>query len=71
MLRCASPFVVAAYAKVRLTPQGSRALPAELFTKPSYIEGFCDFLRERQELTVCISGIPGKPEHPQVPLKHK
>jgi hypothetical protein len=28
MLRCASPFVVAAYAKVRLTPQGSRALPA-------------------------------------------
>src|SRR4030065_1630494 len=28
MLRCASSFVVAAYAKVRLTPQGSRALPA-------------------------------------------
>jgi hypothetical protein len=23
------------------------------------------------ELPVCISGIPGKPEHLQVPLKHK
>jgi len=28
MLRCTSPFVIAAYAKVRLIPQGSRALPA-------------------------------------------
>src|SRR4030042_420203 len=35
MLRCASPFVIAAYVTVRLIPQGSRALPAELFTKPS------------------------------------
>jgi hypothetical protein len=43
MLRCASPFVVAAYAKVRLTPQGSRALPAELFTKPFQIQGFLIF----------------------------
>jgi hypothetical protein len=50
MLRCASPFVVAAYTKVRLTPQGSRALPAELFTKPPQIQGFWDFLRDRQTL---------------------
>jgi hypothetical protein len=35
MLRCASPFVIAAYDKVRLTPQDSRALPAAFFTKPS------------------------------------
>jgi hypothetical protein len=28
MLRCASSFVIAAYAKVRLIPQDSRALPA-------------------------------------------
>src|SRR4030043_1279622 len=45
MLRCASPFVVAAYAEVRLTPQGLRALPAELFTKPPLIQGFWYFLR--------------------------
>jgi len=31
MLRCASSFVVAAYAQVRLTPQDLRALPAGLF----------------------------------------
>jgi len=35
MLRRASSFVIAAYAKVRLTPQALRALPAELFPKPS------------------------------------
>jgi hypothetical protein len=28
MLRCASPFVIAAYATVRLIPQDLRALPA-------------------------------------------
>jgi hypothetical protein len=28
MLRCVSSFVIAAYVKVRLTPQDSRALPA-------------------------------------------
>jgi hypothetical protein len=27
-----------------LIPQCSRALPAELFTKPSNIQGICDFL---------------------------
>jgi hypothetical protein len=37
MLRCAASFVVAAYALVRLTPQDLRALPAELFTKPSLL----------------------------------
>jgi len=38
MQRCASPFVVAAYETVRLTPQESRALPLELFAKPSVVE---------------------------------
>jgi hypothetical protein len=36
MLRCAASFVIAAYEKVRLTPQNLRALPAELFTQPSF-----------------------------------
>ncbi|PIP07190.1 MAG: hypothetical protein COX51_07120 [Syntrophobacteraceae bacterium CG23_combo_of_CG06-09_8_20_14_all_50_8] len=43
MLRCASSFVIAAYEKVRLTPQDSRALPAELFTKPSNLACFLTF----------------------------
>jgi hypothetical protein len=43
MLRCASPFVIAAYAKVRLTPQGSHALPAAFFTKPSLYHTFKAF----------------------------
>ena len=43
MLCCASSFVVAAYAKVRLTPQESRALPLELFAKPSQMRRFTDF----------------------------
>jgi len=45
MLRCASFFVVAAYVKVRLTPQDLHALPAELFSKPSNLDNplnFCD-----------------------------
>jgi hypothetical protein len=33
-----SSFVVAAYDQVRLTPYDLRALPAELFTKPSIKE---------------------------------
>jgi hypothetical protein len=45
MLRCASSFVVAEYAKVRLAPQDSRALPAELFTQPSRLIFY--FLRMR------------------------
>jgi hypothetical protein len=39
MQRCASSFVIAAYAKVRLTPQDSRAWPA-------------DFLRSRPVFTI-------------------
>ena len=35
MPRYASSLVIAAYAKVRLIPQASRALPADFFTKPS------------------------------------
>jgi hypothetical protein len=34
MLRCASSFVIAAYAQVGLIPQALRALPLEHFTKP-------------------------------------
>jgi hypothetical protein len=48
MLRCASSFVVAAYVQVRLTPQDSCALPAELFTKPSNLNNytiFCEFIK--------------------------
>ena len=48
MLRCALSFVVAAYAQVHLTPQYSRALPAELFTKPSNLNNhmiFCELIR--------------------------
>ena len=40
MLRYASSFIVAAYVQVRLTPQGSRALPAELFAKPSNLDNY-------------------------------
>jgi len=43
MLRCASSFVIAAYVYVRLTPQDSRALPAELFTEPSNLACFSTF----------------------------
>jgi len=43
MLRCAASFVVAAYAQVRLTPHDLRALPAELFTKPSNLFSFWTF----------------------------
>jgi len=45
MRRCASSFVTAAYGKVRLIPQNSRALPLELFAKPPQIERFTHFLR--------------------------
>jgi hypothetical protein len=43
MLRCAASFVVAAYVKVRLTPQDLRDLPAELFTQPSLLADFSTF----------------------------
>ena len=46
MRRCASSFVTAAYETVRLVPQASRALPLELFTKPSRIGRITDFLKE-------------------------
>jgi hypothetical protein len=45
MLRCAASFVVAAYSQVRLAPHDLRALPAELFTKPSNFVSFWAFLR--------------------------
>ena len=43
MLRYASSFAIAAYVYVRLTLQDSRALPAELFTKPSNLANFSTF----------------------------
>jgi hypothetical protein len=43
MPRCAASFVVAAYDKVRLTPHDLRALPAELFTKPSNLDSYLTF----------------------------
>jgi len=43
MLRCAASFVTAAYANVRLIPQDLRALPADLFTKPSIMAKFSTF----------------------------
>jgi len=58
MLRYVSSFVIAAYEKVRLTPQDSRALPAELFTKPSNLVcfltfyEFCIFIVKRREVKI-------------------
>ena len=43
MLRCASSLVITSYEKVRLAPQDSRALPAELFTEPSNLACFSTF----------------------------
>jgi len=43
MLRCAASFVIAEYTEVRLTPQDLRALPAELFSKPSEFAIFSTF----------------------------
>jgi len=37
MLRYAASLVIATYVKVRLIPQDLRALPLELFTRPSKI----------------------------------
>jgi hypothetical protein len=43
MLRCTAPFVIAAYAKVRLIPHVLCALPLDLFTKPYEIVNFTVF----------------------------
>ena len=48
MRRCAASFVTAAYAKVRLIPQDLRALPADLYTKPSITANVSTFLRIHQ-----------------------
>src|SRR4030042_3774428 len=50
MLRCASPFVVSAYAKVRLPPQGLRALPADLLRSRPIFKAIVPFLRVHQGL---------------------
>jgi hypothetical protein len=54
MLRYASSFVVAAYAMVRLTPQDSRALPAELFYEAVEFEQLFDFLQVNQEMKLLL-----------------
>jgi hypothetical protein len=56
MLRCAASLVTAAYAKVRLIPHDLRALPAELFTQPSFSAHFLTFY-EFIILAVTKSGI--------------
>jgi hypothetical protein len=43
MLRCAASFVIATYVHIRLIPQDLRALPAELFTQPSFLAYFSTF----------------------------
>jgi hypothetical protein len=43
MLRCASPFVIAAYATVRLIPQDSRALPAAFLRSRLFFKAFKAF----------------------------
>jgi len=43
MLRCASSFVIAAYGKVRLIPQDSRALPAAFLRSHPIFETFKTF----------------------------
>jgi hypothetical protein len=48
MLRCASSFVIAAYTKVRLIPQNSRALPAAfLRSRPGFnvLLIFCESIK--------------------------
>ena len=61
MLRCASSFVIAAYAKVRLIPQDSRALPAAfLRSRPIFtaFQTFYEFIIIGQKylLTGCRNG---------------
>jgi hypothetical protein len=43
MLRCASSFVIAAYGKVRLIPQDSRALPAAFLRSRPIVTAFRTF----------------------------
>ena len=42
---CAAPFVIAAYFNVRLIPQDLHALHLELFTVPSRLMTYCEFLK--------------------------
>jgi len=42
MLRCAAPLVTLAKLQVRRAPRGLRALPLELFTKPSIADKYAD-----------------------------
>jgi hypothetical protein len=44
MLRCAAAFTIAAYGKVRLSPQALQASPREFFAKPPQIEYIPNFM---------------------------
>jgi hypothetical protein len=55
MLRCASSFVIEAYAKVRLIPQDSRALPAAFLRSRPIFSTFKTFY-EIVNLILVFSG---------------
>jgi hypothetical protein len=56
MLRCASSFVIAAYAKVRLIPQDLRALPAAFLRSRPIFSTFKTFY----EIVNLILAFPGR-----------
>jgi hypothetical protein len=69
MLRCASSFVIAAYAKVRRIPQDSRALPADFLRSRPIFTTFETFhevvkvhtiMKREPEIKECMTG--GKPK---------
>jgi hypothetical protein len=72
MLRCASSFVIAAYAPVRLIPQDSRAWPAAFLRSRLILAAFQTFYEvvfinwlsvRYYETTVCKN--PLRPERPR------
>ena len=56
MLRCASSFVIAAYGKVRLIPQDSRALPAAFLRSRPIFTAFKTFY---EVVFLHVNDIPG------------
>src|SRR4030042_180555 len=63
MLRCASSLVVAAYAKVRLTPQDSRALPAAFLRSRPKFKAFTTFYE-------FVKSLPGAQLNEVAPPRH-
>src|SRR4030042_1468288 len=63
MLRCASPFAIEAYVYVRLTPQGSRALPAAFLRSRPTFKAYATFYDSViMEKTTPIAGCSGPQE---------